>query len=499
MSEYSFEVLEHDEETIDFRIFLSDFWKELKKHWWLCGSLLVLGAVIYCTVTKLSYVPMFQSVSVFTVSVDQGNAYEGNDNYGYYYSDSTANQMAKTFPYILKSDMLTNLIMEDLNVEELNGSLSVSALEKSNLFTIRVTSDNPEDAKDILDSVIRNYPAVSKYVIGDTQINMIEPAQLPQRAYNRPIYWKEAGKGAIAGLMLSMFILIAYALNRHTIHRAEELKEKLNLAYLGDIPAVCFKQRKKKIDKTIFIRNNKVNRSFKESLQTLTIRIQKAMEVNNEKILMLTSTLPQEGKTTISLNLAFCLAGKGKRVVLLDTNLRRPALWNMAPEECRGKELSQLLEEGELSEEYLNWEENGPLILGNRNSAEHGMELLGSASMKNILQQLSENFDYVLLDTASVKETADSIVLAESADAAIYVVKQDCAEIWDIMDGLSLLSGNGVRIAGCILSQVQNSFSSYGYGYGYGKYGYRSYGYRKYGYGVYGETDQEYNKKAAGK
>lgn len=498
MNEYHLENKERitDEERIDLLLIGGDYWKGIKKYWWLCIILAALGACLLFAKTVISYVPMYKAESTFTVTLSQSDEFgEENSTYGFYYNSSTASQMAKTFPYILKSDMLTGIVKEDLGVSALNGTISASSVSNSNLFTISVVSNNPEDAKAILESVIENYPAISKYVIGSTRFNIIEPAELPTEPYNSPNYRNRVIKGALAGLMLGLIFILVYAMSRRTIRKPEDSKTKLNLPSLGEIPSVRFKQRNQKIDQRLTIYNDNVGSAFKESLRTLTVRIEKEMQENDEKILMVASTISREGKTMAALNIAYCLSRKGKKVILIDGNLRKPEIRNLVTDGEKGQDFSILLEKGGSLEEFICSGDDGKLfILGNKNPVKNSSQLLGSKKMKQLLGLLKTHFDYIIVDTAPVGSTADSIALAEYADTAIYVIKQDDAKVWDVMDGISILGSSGVRICGCILNMVKSGLDGYGYGYGkygYGRYGRYGYGYG-YGYGKYGYGSREY-------
>ena len=482
-----------EENKIDLLLIAGDFWKGLKKFWWLCLILAVLGGAGFYIKTVKNYVPMYKAEASFTVTLTQSSEKaEENSTYNFYYNSSTASQMAKTFPYILQSDMLTGIVREQLGVSSLNGSISASAVENSNLFTIQVESSSPEDALSILQSVIDNYPSISKYVIGDSVFNMIQPASLPENPYNTPNYKKQAAKGALAGLFTGLALILIYACSRTTIRKPEDCKNKLNIESLGEIPVVHFRQRKRNRDRSLSIYNDGVGSSFREAMRTLSVRVMKKMSEKGASVLMVTSTVPGEGKSVIALNLAYCLAKRGMSVILVDTNLRQPTIRRRIAA-SDGRELSELMTKGGQLEEYLcKGQEKMPDILGNLQPAEKSTGRLNARSMQKLLNVLREQYDYIILDTASTESASDSLVLAEYTDMVLYVVKQDEAKMWDIMDGISVLGSGGTSICGCVLSHVKSGIEGYGYGYGrygygrYGRYGYSynyGYGHKKYGYG----------------
>ena len=127
-----------------------------------------------------SYYPMYRAEATFTVET-----YNNSDTgYSFFYDNRTAAQMALTFPYLLDSDLLLDRVKADMGVTTLNGTPSAKVIDNSNLFTLSVTSRDPQAAYDILQSLIKNYPAVAEYVIGRTQLNMIDHPEFPSTPYN---------------------------------------------------------------------------------------------------------------------------------------------------------------------------------------------------------------------------------------------------------------------------------------------------------------------------
>ena len=238
--ERTHEPAQEAESKIDIFELLYDYLRGLKKIWWLIPVLVCLfGGLLYAR-DVMRYQPMYKSQASFTVSTvtASGNSY----SYSFYYDTSTVKQMASTFPYILESNLLIDLVKNDLGVEYINGAISASAIADSNLFTLTVTSSNPQDAYDILRAVINHYSEVSAYVIGDTQLNMIEAPKLAEAPYNKKNGFDSAVKGAAAGLLLAIILQLIYGKMRKTIRKEDEIKDVLNVQCLGVVPKVVFKK-----------------------------------------------------------------------------------------------------------------------------------------------------------------------------------------------------------------------------------------------------------------
>src|SRR5699024_10853165 len=118
----------------------------LKRAWWLIPVLALLAGAAGYVKSSRFYTPMYQSSASFTVMTGG----EDGQSYNFYYDTTTAGQLAKTFPYILGSSLLTDAMKEDLGTDVINGSISAQAVSDSNLITMTATSSSPEDAKAIL-------------------------------------------------------------------------------------------------------------------------------------------------------------------------------------------------------------------------------------------------------------------------------------------------------------------------------------------------------------
>ncbi len=482
------------EEEIDLQILIGDLWKGLFKFWWIVALLAILLADLAFMGSLLIFKPEYVAKATFTISTQMTKQTSVGeiDNYTYDYSSSTASQMAKTFPYILQSDLMQEIIAQDMGVDEVNGEITAEATDNTNLFTVMVTSDNAMDAFEILKSIIDNYHKVADYVIGDTQVNILTSPTVPEEPDNVYDYLRNTIIAFLIGILLGCGFIFIYAITKNTIRREEEMKEKLNMTCLGTVPQVMFKKRRKSINQDITIINRNSGAAFQESIRALRTRLIRRMG-EKEKILVITSTLPGEGKTTVSLNLAISIAQREKSVVLVDCDLRNPSIASRLSEE-KDTELFGLKEvfggEKTLKEalQYMK-EEGGFYLLAGREPMENPIAAMGSGRIKDILDRLCEQFDYVILDTPPCGIIADAAAVASYADTAVYVVKQDYAPLYRIMEGIQSLSESGVKMLGGVLNGAESGLGGYGHNYGYsGGYGhYGRYGYGKYGsYGSYG-------------
>ena len=407
---------------IDFSVFFRDFLRSFGKLWWLTillAAIVAAGALLY---SIKSYHPMYKAETTFTVETYN----PAQSGYMFFYDNHTAAQMALTFPYLLDSDLLLERVKADLGVEYLNGSPSAQVIENSNLFTLSVTSRNPQAAYDILQALIENYPAVAEYVIGKVQLNMIAYPEFPSIPYNRTQHAKFTATGCLIGFIMGMGVVLLYALMRNTVRRETDIIEKLQSNCLGSIPLVLPKGNRKTID--LSIHNSKVGTPFKESFRGLALQTIRMMA--DRKILLITATAPEEGVSTVARNLADALAEHGKSVVLLNDRVQ----------------------------------------------------------IADQLRNVQEEADYILIDAPACQTLAKVAPLAEYAEAILYVIRQDYSKLPRVMNCFEDLNQFDAKLIGCVLTGVRFGITGYGYGYGYG-YG-KGYRYGRYGYGYgYGDKN----------
>lgn len=471
-----------EQDIIDLGTLLWNFLRGLKKGWWLIPLLALLGGAAGYVRSIGFYTPMYRSSASFTVMTGGTNTDTGGESYNFYYDSSTAGQLARTFPYILSSNLLTDAIKQDLGVDVINGNISARAVSDSNLITMEVTSSDPQDAKEILESAIRVYPDVARFVIGETRFNMIEVPTEPTEPYNAPNYTRRLLKWSLAGAAGAILLIGLLALMRKTVQKPDELKSAINLDCLGNIPEVRFKARGRQNSQELSILNPRVPHGFKECILSLMVRIEREMESKNAKILLVTSTIAGEGKSVTALNLAYAAASHGKNVLLIDGDLRKQSDRRKITDRpghgvedvVRGRcPLEGAVTRDRRSGIYM--------LCGDRPSGRIP-EILNSAVMKDIMEWSRQNMDLVILDTPPCELFEDAGIMMEYAECVLYVVRHDFVEKRKLIAGLEGLEESGAALLGYAFNQVPVHKGTYGY-YGYGRYGYGYYGDAKYGYG----------------
>ena len=213
----------------------------------------------------------------------------------------------------------------------------------------------------------------------------------------------------------------------------------------------------------------------------MRIKFLREAQKQRAKVVMVTSTLPGEGKTTTAVNLALTLGQNGARVILVDLDLRKPSVKKALGVRQASKGMPELLADpaAEPAEELLHLDNSRLSLLAGDSAAADPRQQINSRRLGAILDALRQEADYIVLDTPPCGILSDSAGVARLADCTLYVIRAGAVEVSHIMDSLQFLAESGTRMVGCVLNGVQPGQGGYGYGYGYGYGGY-GYGYGKY-------------------
>lgn len=468
---------------IDISELLSRFFRELKKLWIPAIIVTAAFAVLFALRAKMNYTPMYQSRAMFTVS----SGYSSDDilSYSYYYDNEAAKQLAAAFPYMLGTDVMNELVKNELGVSYINGSIRAEAVADTNLFILTVTSSDPQDAYDILEAVIASYPRVALYMVDYSQVIMKSEPTVPTAPYNSFSWKGSAVKGGMLGLGLSCLAALVLAMMRKTIFSAADLKASANVPILASVARTSAKKRRSGKG-IISLTHAGVDPDFVEAMRGLRIKLLRAMTEPGAQVILVTSTLPGEGKTTISANLALSLASSGLRTVLIDTDLRKQDTKAAVGVNDTRPGLPEYMTDSNIKVASMFSPVPGSSLEVICSTAAKRRPPMNAHKLEQLIERLRPDYDYIVLDTPPCGIISDAKFICRCADAIVYVVRHDYASRNQIVDSMQELADQKAKLTGCVLNDTPAVSHSkrYGYGqYGYGKYGYGKTGYKKYGYG----------------
>lgn len=461
----------------------------IKKHWYIIAVLAGICCVGFTLYSYAAYTPQYTAAATFTVTPkgDSLSAYTSIS------SNASTQQLEKTFPYIITSAPLTRVVAEDLGLSDVPGTLTATAVEDTNLFTITVTSSNYETAYNVLKSVINNYPSVAEYVVGATDLVLVVPPSASSTPINPISYREKALIGTAVGALLGLLIVFFLENLNHTVRHPDEIRKLLNNQRLGSIVKVV-KKKSSHSTGSLTIDDAHTDPRFKESVFSIRNKIIKLCADQKINSVMVASTTTNEGKTTVAANLAIALAKKHYRTVIIDCDLRNPTVRQQLniPESCSLGIVDVITGGCSLQDAIVKTKKNGLYVLPGTIPVNNASELMGSKQLADLVGALEKIFDYVVIDAPPVGIVSDALEMKDYVGGLVFVVRQDYAKVSKILDSISLFGYSKIKILGCIFNMASGVLSTRGYGrYGYNSYGgygsYGSYGYGRYGYGQYGD------------
>jgi capsular exopolysaccharide synthesis family protein len=269
---------------------------------------------------------------------------------------------------------------------------------------------------------------------------------------------------ALGALFIAVFLIFVLESLNPGIHSPEQIQELFNLSTLGIVPKI--------MDMNIAPHDYllaKPQSALAEAINTLRISLSLLNPDTQVKLLLVTSSVPDEGKSTLATLIARHSASAGQRVVLVDTDLRRPSIGKIFNLDHSTLGLTDLLMNHNLSldDVLVNDAETGLKILTRGKSAYvNPADLFASLRMKSIIDDLRKQFDLVILDSPPVMAVSDARILAGLVDKTIFVLNWDSTPKKVVYSALHLLTKDGhANVAGIVLQKVDlQKVGRYGYG-----------------------------------
>jgi len=263
----------------------------------------------------------------------------------------------------------------------------------------------------------------------------------------------------------------------NTLKSGDEVEQRLGLAMLGTLPLIRgLKKTKGQSAGRRFVEDNKS--VFAEAIRTIRTGVVLSNLDNPHKVVMITSTVPGEGKTTLAMNLALALA-QLEKVLIVDADMRRASIASQFGIAKDAPGLSNLVAgTSDASQCVHSFDDLGLDVLPAGIIPPNPLELLSSQRFSDALEQLAETYDRVVIDTAPTQSVSDALMVSTKASAVLYVVKADSTPHPLAQAGVKRLRQVDAHLVGAVLNQLDTKkWSRY-----YARYGYSYDRYHQYDY-----------------
>lgn len=443
-------------EEIDLKEFFDYLLKEL--------GVILLFAVITLSIGTFYNLymktPMYKSTtSIILVSE--------NNNSTITQTDININQnLVDTYAEIIKSKAVLNKTISyldlDYDFQELAKNVSVSAVGDTEIINIEVLDQDAKLSQKIASQIAIIFMEKVKDIYNMKNVNILDHAEVPVKADNIHFI-----RETIIYLVLGIILGIIYAFLRfyfdRSIKNISEVEAKVELPIMGSVRD-CTKIVKKenKEDKLLISVMPKSN--FAEDVKTIRTNLDFSKVDQKMKTILITSSIPGEGKSFISANLAASFAQNNKTVILVDCDLRKGVVHKRLKLKNIG--LSNLIAKGDLSklDEYIQRSDVKNLDVITRGVVPpNPSELLNSKAFKSIIKLLEGYYDYVILDCPPVTNLPDSLIMSTLVDKALIVSSIGYTPLSLLQNTKKSLENVHAPIAGVVVNKVPIKKGGYYY------------------------------------
>jgi capsular exopolysaccharide synthesis family protein len=448
-------------EQMNFR----DYLTVLRERWFLVLLGLSLGLGLGGAAAFLSTPQYASSVKFFISTPDLGKdvnqAYQGS---------LLSEQKIKSYTDMATDRRIRQQVADELGFPIAPGVISASAKPDTVLMTLSAKDASPARAKQIVDAAAKDFSNLVAEVEQPEQgtplvvARQIQDAQVPSAPIS-PKRNTDLALGLVLGLMAGM----AAAVARHTLDRS--VKSPDVLAELVGAPVLGATQYDPGIKGRPLIVHDQPRAPLAEAFRQLRTNLEYVDLDHTNKLIVITSALPHEGKTTTACNLAIAMAQAGNRVALVEADLRRPkAAEYLGMENAVG--LTTVLT-GQVNLDVALQPWGGGLLdfLGSGALPPNPSELLASAQMASVLAELNRRYDVVIFDAAPTLPVADAAVLAAHCHGVLFVSRHGWVRAEQVKAAAETIRRVSAPIFGVVLSMAPRSKRGGGYSYQYG-YGY---------------------------
>ncbi|MCQ2460089.1 MAG: polysaccharide biosynthesis tyrosine autokinase [Ruminococcus sp.] len=451
-------------------ISIVDLLKLFGKHIVMLIILFIIGASSAFAYTKYSMDPVYsshlsmyvQTYTDFTTGVDsEFNIIERSKELINTYiqvlkDDAVMMDLGQRL--IEKSDMAVlkdnfKFKSDQIVPSSLLSCISINTISDTSAINISATTKNPELSALICNELSQIADTYTDKAIGVGEIKCIDTA----RIYETPVGPSKVKNTALGGIgltALAMFIIFLIDFFDETIKNPDKLIDVYNKPIIGKIDGFVSAKHKRKTTEHISLLSDNLPESAVESSKAMRTNVNYALSTYDKKTIVVSSANPSEGKSTTAANLAITIADEGKRVVLIDGDMRKPVQHNVFTLK-NDKGLSTFLAKKDKLEECIQQAAIPTLkVITSGPLPPNPSELMNSPQMEKLIETLSENNDVIIIDSPPVNVVSDSLNLSPHVAGLLAVVRKKSTLFSDIDELFKKAKLANMNIAGFVVTRA---------------------------------------------
>lgn len=448
---------------MDIRAYL----RIVRKFWWFVALTALLGAFIGGFIAFRTTPVYSSSVTFFaaTPNTDRGTALQG---------DEFGQQRVNTYIKLLQSDRLAKTVIADAKIDMSTSAMASRISGEADLNTVLLTATVLDSNQDrgllIATTIATEFPKLVSAIEGrnaagvaPVSLVVVSGPTLSPFAVS-PRIKLTIGLGLALGLVVGLLLAMLREVLDNTVRSVEMLRE------LTDTPVLGVIGRDSSAKKQPLIVETQARSIRAEAFRQLRTNLQFVDVERPAKVITITSSTAGEGKTMTAANLAVAFAEAGRRVLLIEADLRRPRVAELLDLDRTIGLTNVLAGQIGVGQALQPWGSSGLTLLPSGSIPPNPSELLGSHQMVELVAELRDQFDMVIVDTPPLLPVTDAAVAAIHSDGAVVVVRYGKTKRPQVARAFQILHGVDARILGAVLNMAptkgadaQVSYHGYGY------------------------------------
>ena len=436
--------------------------KDILQRWILIVAVMIVFGSVFDFMKTVTYVPQYGTSMTATLS-------GGEDTFK---NIDKVQSYVNTLDYLMNSNNAKSYVKKKMPISKTTYKAEVT-LKQANVVKIKVTADTKREAYFSIKYLNDWYRENTERYSFPYNITVLKESKFSTKLVNPNSHIKNFLIGAVgSGFVLSCLFGLYFFL-RDTIKSEEEVENKLDTRLYAKLPFEVKKREDARNKKAILITSLKTSFFFRESINKLRSKVEASSDKHGYKSFMITSAYENEGKSSVAANLALALAKNGRKVVLVDADFNKPAVFKIFDLDG-SKSLNKAIEGTSSWSSQVVSDRSGLDLLPSSQDTLKSEILTNSKKLDEIMKELREEYDFVIVDTSPAYLLNETMAMNELVDATLFVVRQDYAISDVINETVKRLTYVKDNVLGVVFKNVvsegNKGTSNYNNRYGYNKY-----------------------------
>lgn len=436
--------------------------KDILQRWIVIVAVMIVFGSVFDFMKTVTYVPQYGTSMTATLS-------GGEDTFK---NIDKVQSYVNTLDYLMNSNNAKSYVKKKMPISKTTYKAEVT-LKQANVVKFKVTADTKREAYFSIKYLNDWYRENTERYSFPYNITVLKESKFSTKPVNPNSHIKNFLIGAVgSGFVLSCLFGLYFFL-RDTIKSEEEVENKLDTRLYAKLPFEVKKREDARNKKAILITSLKTSFFFRESMNKLRSKVEASSDKHGYKSFMITSAYENEGKSSVAANLALALAKNGCKVVLVDADFNKPAVFKIFDLDG-SKSLNKAIEGTSSWSSQIVSDRTGLDLLPCSQDTLKSEILTNSKKLDEIMKELREEYDFVIVDTSPAYLLNETMAMNELVDATLFVVRQDYATSDVINETVKRLTYVKDNVLGVVFKNVvsegNKGTSNYNNRYGYNKY-----------------------------